>query len=152
MNGPFTSGSCGRRDDEPMFNVTLEILMAQHPITLTRAAGQHGEATARRRPAQALRALGIAGLLAAAPWLAMAQATPAAPAVTANANATTMDMPRLIQHVASLGYHDIDEVERKGDRLYEVKARDPKGQWVEITVDGRSGEVLRSEREHDRRR
>lgn len=70
----------------------------------------------------------------------MAQATPAAPAVTANANATTMDMPRLIQHVASMGYHDIDEVERKGDRLYEVKARDSKGQWVEITVDGRSGE------------
>jgi len=72
---------------------------------------------------------------------AAAQVTPQ-PA--ASAPRAAMDMRQVIDHVASLGYRDIKEVERKGDKLYEVKARDAKGAWVELLVDARSGEILRS--------
>lgn len=92
----------------------------------------------------ALRSAAFCGLLAsgllASGLPAIAQsAAPAPPAATAGA---TMTIAQLIDHLASTGYSDIKEVERKSDKLYEVKARDAKGLWVELDVDARSGEIL----------
>lgn len=56
----------------------------------------------------------------------------------------TMSIAQIIEHLASLGYRDVKEVERKSDKLYEIEARDPKGAWVELAVDARSGEILRT--------
>lgn len=67
---------------------------------------------------------------------------PAAPAVTATGPAMTI--PQVIERLAATGYNDIKEVERKSDKLYEVTARDAKGVWMELHVDARSGEILRS--------
>lgn len=136
MNGAFTPGSSAARDDHDMFHPSAETTMhhATSNIAMTRP-------TTTAAPRLRLRHAAAAALLAATPWLALAQDT------TPTAPGTMMDMPRVIQHVASLGYQDIDEVERKGDKLFEIKARSPQGEWVEILVDARSGEVLRSERE-----
>lgn len=90
-----------------------------------------------RRPAAAL-------LLAAAPLLALAQAAPTA----ATPAAPAMSMAQVLEHLAGQGYRDIREVEWKSERLYEVKALDAKGQRVELLVDSRSGEVLKTEFKH----
>lgn len=78
---------------------------------------------------------------------AFAQAAPAPTPPAATTAGAGMDIPRITEHVSGLGYTDIREVERKSDKLYEIKARDRSGQRVEILVDSRSGEVLRSERD-----
>lgn len=48
--------------------------------------------------------------------------------------------------VTSAGYRDIEEIEREKGR-YEVEARDADGREWEIYVDGRSGEIVKRERE-----
>lgn len=92
----------------------------------------------------------------AAAALAAAIATPLAPAhaqtppAPPSAPASTpvlLDMPQLIERLRGLGYSDIREIERKGERLYEVDARNPAGERVELTIDARSGEILRSKPE-----
>jgi hypothetical protein len=73
-------------------------------------------------------------------------ATPGAPPpAVAPAARPSMSMPQLIEHLGTLGYRDIKEIERKSDKLYEVTAHGAQGVWVELDVDARSGEVLRSE-------
>lgn len=62
----------------------------------------------------------------------------------APAERTPMSFAQVVDHVATLGYRDVREVERKGDKLFEVKARDAQDRWVELTIDARSGELLRS--------
>ena len=62
----------------------------------------------------------------------------------APAERTPMGFAQIVEQVATLGYRDVREVERKSDKLFEVKARDAQGQWVELTIDARSGELLRS--------
>jgi uncharacterized membrane protein YkoI len=56
-----------------------------------------------------------------------------------------MDFQQLIAHLTARGYRDISEIERKSDKLYEVEARNDKGERVELDVDARSGEVLAQE-------
>ncbi len=60
--------------------------------------------------------------------------------------AATMNFQQLVDRVVALGYQDVREIERESDKLYEVKARNSKGQLVELTVDSRSGEILREQR------
>ena len=45
-------------------------------------------------------------------------------------------------------YSKIDEIDRHLDR-YDVEATDAAGQRVELTIDGKTGEILRSERDDD---
>ena len=82
------------------------------------------------------------------PVQAAAEATPAT--FAAHPDATTKNFQQLVDHLVSQGYRDVREIERKSDKLYEVKARDAGGVWVELTVDARSGEVLKSEVDDDR--
>lgn len=80
--------------------------------------------------------------------LVLAGATASAGAQTAVAPAATaapMDFQQVVARVVSQGYSDVREVERKGDKLYEIKARNGRGQRVELYVDARSGEILREE-------
>lgn len=81
--------------------------------------------------------------------LVQAQA-PAAPA-----SAATMGFGQVTDALQRQGYRDIHEVERESERLYEVKAYTAQGERVELTVDARSGEVLKTElkggRKGDRR-
>lgn len=91
----------------------------------------------------------------ASPLLATAQTGPAAaaPAKAAAAQPTTaapMSMARLVEHLATLGYREVREIERESDKLYEVKALNTQGQWTELVVDARSGEVLKEEFKHRR--
>lgn len=87
----------------------------------------------------------LSALLIVAGPPAAAQA-PAAPAASAAAR-VAMDLRQIVEHVVSLGYRDVKEVERKSDKLFEVKTRDPQGAWVELHIDSRSGEILRRERD-----
>ncbi|WP_157268405.1 PepSY domain-containing protein [Azohydromonas aeria] len=87
----------------------------------------------------------LAAALATAALVAVAQPASApaqAPAPAAATPAAAMSFQQVIERLASLGYHDIREIERKGDKLYEVEARDDKGRRVEMDVDARSGEIL----------
>lgn len=101
--------------------------------------------------------LAATGLLAASLALggyAMAQQADPAPAVVPGAATPTAAQPALsvadaIGRVTAQGYTDVAAVERKNDKLYEVKARDPKGQRMELYVDARTGEILKHEREDD---
>lgn len=98
-----------------------------------------------------LRTAALCGLLACGLPAAAQLAEPAAPALAASAASAastasaSMSIAQVIERLASTGYRDIKEVERKSDKLYEVKTRDAKGRWVELYVDARSGEVLRTE-------
>lgn len=69
-------------------------------------------------------------------------------APTPAASAPAMDMPEVIELLRQRGYSDIREIERKGPKLYEVDARDPSGRRVELVIDARSGEILRSKRDY----
>lgn len=90
-----------------------------------------------RSPILPLRGALAAAVLATTALTAGAQATaPAAPTAT-------MNFQQLVDRVAAQGYNDVREVERESDKLYEVKARDAQGRWVELVVDARSGEILR---------
>lgn len=84
-----------------------------------------------------LRAAMLGGLVAAGAALAQAPA-----------ERTPMSFAQIVDHIATLGYRDVREVERKGDKLFEVKARDAQGRWVELTLDARTGELLRSKPDH----
>lgn len=76
-------------------------------------------------------------------------ATPAgaASAPTAATAAPAMSIAQVIEHLSARGYRDMSEVERKSDKLFEVKTRDAPGAKRELLVDARSGEVLKSERD-----
>ena len=84
-----------------------------------------------------LQALTLAGLIALGAGGALAQsAAPSGPA---------MNFGQVTEAVTKQGYQDIREIERKGDKLYEVEARNAAGAKVELTVDARTGEILETE-------
>ncbi len=80
-------------------------------------------------------------VLTTAAAAAVAQ-TPAAAPTTAPA---VMNFQQVVERVLAQGYSDVREVERKSDKLYEIKARNSQSRWVELYVDARSGEILREE-------
>lgn len=61
------------------------------------------------------------------------------------ANALSYDA--LAGKLAEQGYGDITKIEHKGRGVVEVKAKDKTGALVELSVDGRTGAVLRSKSE-----
>ena len=77
--------------------------------------------------------------------LVLASACAAANAQAPAAVSTPMNFQQAVERVVAQGYSDVREVERKSDKLYEIKARNGQGQRVELYVDARSGEVLREE-------
>ncbi|MBS61936.1 PepSY domain-containing protein [Salinisphaera sp.] len=87
--------------------------------------------------------LALAAALTAGPAVALAQNE-----AGANANANTKSLVDVVQMLESQDYTQIDEVDRDMDR-YDVEATDPAGQRVELTIDARTGEILRSERDDD---
>lgn len=99
----------------------------------------HRSIVSHLAPALATLVLGTAGAVA----YAQAQAAPASAAQTTTA--APMNFQQVVERVAAQGYNDVREVERKSDKLYEVKARNGQGRWVELYVDSRSGEILREE-------
>lgn len=86
-------------------------------------------------------------ILSAALAQAQAPAAPAGPAA--------MGFGQVTDALQRQGFRDIHEVERESERLYEGKAYTAQGERVELTVDARSGEVLKTEykgaRKGDRR-
>jgi uncharacterized membrane protein YkoI len=94
-------------------------------------------------------AAGLGGLLATAAFgaglvqgaLAQSQQTPAA----VSDAAPTLTMEQVLAQLRDQGYGEIDEIERERDR-FEVKARDREGRRVELYLDARTGETLKSER------
>ena len=77
------------------------------------------------------------------PAVAPAAPSTAAPAATPAAQSpAAQSFMQAIDSVSRSGYRDIDEIERKGERLFEVKARDDQGRRVELLVDARTGEIL----------
>lgn len=58
-----------------------------------------------------------------------------------------LTVSQIAEHLTTRGYRVL-EVERDDGR-YEVKAFNPSGECVEIDVDRRSGDVLRSKRDDD---
>ena len=89
--------------------------------------------------------------------LALATALTVGPAVAfaqndANANTNTdanmKSVTDVVQMLESQDYTQIDEIDRDLDR-YDVEATDPAGQRVELTIDAKTGEILRSERDDD---
>ncbi len=96
-----------------------------------------------------LRTGAVCALMACA-LPALSQTEPTAPPLAASspaAAASAMSMAQVIEHLGARGYNDIREVERKSDKLFEVKTRDAQGVRRELLVDARSGEVLKSERD-----
>lgn len=90
----------------------------------------------------------VALSLLALPMAGMALAQSSAPAATpATGTATPMSMTQVIDHLSGQGYKDIRDVERKGDKLYEIKATTADGQRQELLIDARSGEILKAERD-----
>lgn len=77
--------------------------------------------------------------------LALSTTTAAVVAQTPAPASAGMNFQQVVERVVAQGYSDVREVERKSDKLYEIKARNGQGRWVEIYVDARSGEILREE-------
>jgi hypothetical protein len=73
--------------------------------------------------------------------------TTAAPASQPTGGA--LSIPDLVERLSRQGYKDIDEVERKSDKLYKVKARDAQARTQEMSVDARTAEVLASEQDDE---
>jgi hypothetical protein len=94
-----------------------------------------------------IAALTIATGLIALPLGGFALAQNAAPAVPVATQAQPMNMTQVIDQISAKGYTEIREVERKSDKLFEVKARDSQGVRRELLVDARSGEILKDERD-----
>jgi hypothetical protein len=94
-----------------------------------------------------IAALTLATGLVALPLggFALAQSAPAAAPVAAQAQ--PMNMTQVIDQLSAKGYTEIREVERKSEKLFEVKARDSQGVRRELLVDARSGEILKDERD-----
>ncbi|MEZ5646016.1 MAG: PepSY domain-containing protein [Burkholderiaceae bacterium] len=65
--------------------------------------------------------------------------------------APAMGFGQISEAVQKLGYTEIREIERKSDKLYEIKALDSEGRRTELYVDARTGEVLKSETRGHRR-
>lgn len=61
--------------------------------------------------------------------------------------APVLTMPALLEKLQAQGYRDPSAIERKGDKLIEVKATDSDGRRMELYVDARSGEILKAERD-----
>lgn len=57
-----------------------------------------------------------------------------------------LSVVQITRRVSEQGYTDVSEVERE-DGGYEVTARGADGRWVELYVDGGTGEILNSESE-----
>lgn len=95
-----------------------------------------------------LAGLLLAGSLAAGAYAyAQGAGTGAAPMSGPSMAADTLSMPALLDKLSAQGYRDARSVERKSDRLVEVKATGPDGQRQEIYVDARTGEILKVERD-----
>jgi len=78
---------------------------------------------------------------------ALAQTSP--PATAVRPTGSPLALSELVEQLSREGYRDIDETERKGDKLYKVTARDAQGSTVEMYVDARTGEVLASEEDDE---
>lgn len=75
---------------------------------------------------------------------------PTAPTAAARpATGATLSVAEVIERLSREGYTDVNEVKRKSDRLYKVSALSPQGRRMELSVDGRTGEVLASEEDDD---
>jgi len=83
------------------------------------------------------QAVALAALIALGAGAALAQ--------TADASATNMNFGQIAEAVQKQGFTEIREIERKSDKLFEVEAQDASGTKVELYVDARSGEVLKTE-------
>ena len=81
--------------------------------------------------------------IAAACVLAMAAMGAGAQTSAPAAQAAPMSLQQAVERVTAQGYKDVREVERKGDKLIEIEARDGQGRRVELLLDARSGEILR---------
>jgi len=75
---------------------------------------------------------------------ALAQQTTTSPPAT-----VTLDIPQLLERLSREGYRDFSDIERKGDKLYTVGASDAQNRKMELTVDGRTAEVLAREADDD---
>jgi len=89
----------------------------------------------------ALAALGLGGQ-------ALGQ-TATAPSAASRPTGPGLAVADLVDRLTREGYRDFSEVERKGDKLYKVGARDAQGRMVELAVDARTAEVLSSEADDD---
>ncbi|WP_348764994.1 PepSY domain-containing protein [uncultured Salinisphaera sp.] len=87
--------------------------------------------------------LALAAALTAGPAIAFAQND-----AGASADSNMKSLVDVVQMLESQDYTQIDEIDRDMDR-YDVEATDPAGQRVELTIDGKTGEILRSERDDD---
>ena len=63
-----------------------------------------------------------------------------------DAPADALSIAEIVARLDAAGYRDIHEIEREHGR-YEVEGRDAGGNPVELVVDARTGEVLRSKRD-----
>ncbi len=62
------------------------------------------------------------------------------------ANAGFLSAAEITARLTAAGYTQIRELEFDNGR-WECDARNPQGQWVELKIDGRSGAILREERD-----
>ena len=53
-------------------------------------------------------------------------------------------MAQVIERLGRQGFSEFREIERKGTTHFEVKARDAQKARVELLVDARSGEIVKS--------
>lgn len=97
--------------------------------------------------AKRIRQSCIAGILGIAAINGVALASEDDPRSGAgNSTGEWISIEAAIAAVTSAGYRDIEEIERDQGR-YEVEARDADGRKWEIYVDGRSGEIVKRERD-----
>lgn len=95
-----------------------------------------------------LAGLLLTGSLAAGAYAyAQGAGTGAAAMPGSSMAADTLSMPALLDKLSAQGYRDARSVERKSDKLVEVKATGPDGQRQELYVDARTGEILKVERD-----
>ncbi|MDZ5650064.1 PepSY domain-containing protein [Nitrospirillum sp. BR 11828] len=76
-----------------------------------------------------------------------APAGQAQPGQVTDANALTI--PQVMERLAAQGYSDISEIKRHRNKNYKVEARDPQGKRVELAVDARTGDILKTEKDED---
>lgn len=69
---------------------------------------------------------------------AFAQNTQSSPAVEAPAG---LSIAQIHQKLVALGYSNIDKIEREG-RTIEVRATEPGGARVKLSVDGQAGDII----------
>lgn len=58
-----------------------------------------------------------------------------------------LSMEQIMKRVTERGYSDVREIEREDGGRYEVKARNADGRWIELYIDGGTGEILKEESE-----